>query len=271
MEMTEEGHDVKFWTKNKDEAKAGDGFVEKSKDYKEDVAWADLVICDDTGFGKINDVIRSSGTPVIGGTELSDALEEDRGIGQRIFKKLGMQTLESKEFKKISDAVVYVTQNPRRYVVKVSGKAQEDKTLTYVGQLEDGRDIGPVLLRMEHKKASGIDSVELQEAVQGIEVAIGGFFNGKDFLDPVLVNFEHKALMPGDKYSPTQQKGIGPATGEMGTVGCWKDKGFKLYSETLDKFVPILASEGYRGTSISTAFYNTIIAILLDLSSALLK
>lgn len=245
MEMMEEGHEVKFFVKNEDEAKAGDGFVPKSKDYKGDISWADLVISDDTGFGQINDLIREKGTPVIGGTALSDALEEDRGIGQRIFSKLGFKTLESHEFKKISEAVQFVEKNPARYVVKVSGEAQEDKTLTYVSQLEDGRDIGPVLLHMEKKK--GISSIELQEAVTGTEVAIGGFFNGKDFLDPVLVNFEHKALMPGDKYSPTQQKGIGPATGEMGTVGIWKDKGFKLYSETLEKFVPILKEEGYRG------------------------
>lgn len=242
-EMIEEGHDVLFWSESKGEA---EGFVPESKDYKDDLPWADLVICDCTGFGKINDAVRKRGIPVIGGTALSDAMEEDRGVGQKLFKALGMKVLESKEFKKIPEAIKYVQDNPKRYVVKVSGNVA-DKSLTYVGQLEDGRDIPPVLFHMEHRTGDGITSVEVQEAVSGTEVAIGGFFNGKDFLDPVLVNFEHKKLMPGDKFSPTAQSGLGPATCEMGTVGFWRDKGFRLYTETLERFVPVLAKMGYRG------------------------
>jgi phosphoribosylamine---glycine ligase len=239
--MAYEGHEVKFHTKKPEHKKGGDGFVPKTEDWKEDLKWCDYVICDDTGWGKVNDSIRQMEIPVVGGTTLSDAMEEDRATGQKMFKALGMETLQSRDFKDIKEAMNYVLENPRKYVVKVSGKAQEDKSLTYVGQADDGSDILPVLEHTSKKLA--VDSIQVQDAVSGIEVAIGGFFNGKDFLDPVSVNFEHKKLMP----SRTEQAGIGPATGEMGTVNLWRDKGFALYGETLEKFVPVLKKTGYHG------------------------
>lgn len=241
-EMISEGHAVKMWIKDKADKKLGNGFVPKVKDWQAELEWADLVICDDVGMGKQNDSIRRLGVPVVGGTVLSDALEENRGAGQRMFKALGMATLPYQTFKNLDEAIAYVRDNPRKYVVKVDGKAQNDKTLTYVGECEDGKDVEPVLFHMK-QKVSQVSTVQLQDRVLGVEVAIGGFFNGHEFLDPVFVNFEHKKLMP----SRTEQAGVGPATGEMGTVGCWKDKGFQLYRETLERFVPVLSKEGYRG------------------------
>lgn len=243
MEMMEEGHEVKVHILKPQDRKMGNGFVPKTKDWEAELEWADLVICDDTGFGKQNDAIRRMGIPVVGGTALSDALEENRGAGQRMFKALGMETLKSMDFKTIKEAIKYVQDNPKRYVVKVSGQAQKDKSTTYVGECEDGKDVEAVLFHMEQTKGASVGVVEVQDCVQGVEVAIGGFFNGQEFLDPVFVNFEHKKFFP----SRTEQSGMGPATSEMGTIGCWKDKGFKLYRETLERFVPILANEGYRG------------------------
>lgn len=242
MEMVKQGNDCRFWVKNTDESGVEGGGVVLVKSYKDSVDWAELVISDDTCFGKILDGIREKGIPCVGGTALTDALEEDRGLGQRLFKAVGMETLDSEEFTSIPEAIAYVKKNPRAYVIKVSGKAQDDKTFTYVGETPDGMDIPPVLQHYEKRMAEGIESVEIQEKVQGIEVAVGGFFNGEDFLNPVCFNFEHKKLMPGPTAS-----GTGPATGEMGTVHVWKDKGFVLYKETLERCIPMLKKEGYRG------------------------
>jgi len=241
--MAKEGHEVKFYTKSDDDKDAGTGFVDTVDNYEDNVDWADLIITDDTIWGKVNEDLRKKGKAVIGGTRVTDELEEDRQAGQDMFEALGMQAIESQDFTDLAKAMAYLEENPRKVVVKVSGKAQDDKTLTYVGQMEDGSDVPKVLEHYKARMSSGIESVQVQDAVEGTEVAIGGWFNGKDFLDPVLVNFEHKKLMG----SRTEQSGIGPATGEMGTIGCWKDKGFGLYEETLRRFVPLLKKEGYRG------------------------
>ena len=65
-----------------------------------------------------------------------------------------------------------------------------------------------------------------------MEVAVGAFFNGKEFIYPLNVNFEHKKLFPGN---------IGPSTGEMGTAMFWSGPN-KLFNSTLKKMEAKLAS-----------------------------
>ena len=70
-----------------------------------------------------------------------------------------------------------------------------------------------------------------------MEVAVGGFFNGKEFIRPVNINFEHKRLFPGN---------IGPSTGEMGTLMLWIQKS-RIFELTLEKIKQNLAASGYIG------------------------
>src|SRR6056297_2935253 len=79
---------------------------------------------------------------------------------------------------------------------------------------------------------------QLQRKVEGVEVAICGFFDGNEFIDQVNFNFEHKKLFPGN---------IGPSTGEMGTSMFWAGQN-KLFKETFGKIEDWLANEGYVGS-----------------------
>jgi phosphoribosylamine--glycine ligase len=67
---------------------------------------------------------------------------------------------------------------------------------------------------MAQKMEKGVSGVEVQEKVDGIEVGVGGLFNGKVLVGPCEIDFEHKKLMSGE---------IGPNTGEMGTVMRYTD------------------------------------------------
>jgi phosphoribosylamine--glycine ligase len=78
---------------------------------------------------------------------------------------------------------------------------------------------------------------QLQRRVTGVEIAVGAFFNGREFVTPINVNFEHKKLFPGN---------LGPSTGEMGTLMYWGDPN-RIFSATLKKLEPKLAEEGYVG------------------------
>ena len=242
MACEEAGHETRFWIQDKDSLDVGDGFITKAKDWKELLGWCDLLISDDTHMAKITDPFRDNGIPVIGGTKMTDALEEDRGMGQKLFKAAGLDVLESKEFKTMEEAISYVQDNPGPYVVKVSGTAQNDKTSTYVGQMEDGADIVPVLEHMAEKLEKGVEGVEIQEKVDGLEVALTGFFNGEKFIGPCFVNFEHKKLM-----SWKCQSGIGPNTGEMGTTGYWLDQEIPLFQKVMAPMVSPLREMGYHG------------------------
>ena len=102
--------------------------------------------------------------------------------------------------------------NPDRYVLKPSGKAQNEKELLFIGQEADGKDVVQVL---EHYKANWSKKIKeflIQKYAEGVEIAVGAFFNGKDFVLPICVNFEHKRLFPNE---------LGPSTGEMGTSMYW--------------------------------------------------
>ncbi len=233
-----EGHEVRYYIENKDEADIGDGFVPKVDTWEPHVDWADVIIFDDVlGQGEKAAAMREQGKFVIGGTAYTDRLEDDRSFGQDELKKAGVSIVNYKEFTDFDEAIAHVKANPRNYVIKPSGEAQNIKRLLFVGMEDDGSDVVRVLEAYKRVWSDTIKVFQLQNRVTGVEVAVGGFFNGKKFLEPININFEHKKLFPGN---------IGPATGEMGTSMFWS-KPNRLFNATLKKMEAKLSSEGYVG------------------------
>ena len=237
-QVSKEGHNVKFFIKNSTEKEIGDGFVQKSQDWKEDVAWADVVVFDDVlGMGKEAQKLRAEGKLAVGGTPYTDRLEDDRAFGQEELKKNSINILPYQEFHDFKEAIKFVEANPSKYVIKPSGAAANIKRLLFVGEEDDGKDVIQVLDAYDKAWSKKIKSFQLQKRMLGVEVAVGGFFNGKNFINPINVNFEHKKLFPGN---------IGPSTGEMGTAMYWSNPN-AIFNNTLKKMEPILRQEGYVG------------------------
>jgi phosphoribosylamine---glycine ligase len=237
-EVVKEGHQVKYFIQNPEEMEIADGFVPKCDDWRREVDWADVIVFDDVlGQGTLAHELRREGRKVVGGTPYSDRLEDDRAFGQQELKDAGVSIIPQANFTSFDDAIAYVKANPNRYVIKPSGEAQNMKGLLFVGEEEDGRDVIQVLDDYQRAWADRIREFQLQRRVLGVEVATGAFFNGKEFVYPVCVNFEHKKLFPGD---------IGPSTGEMGTAMFWSEPN-KIFAATLKKMEPRLAEEGYVG------------------------
>ncbi|MCX6777477.1 MAG: phosphoribosylamine--glycine ligase [Candidatus Micrarchaeota archaeon] len=236
-QIHKEGHEVKYFISEKSEKDVCDGFVDKCDDWKPLKDWADLIIFDDINFGGVADGLRKEGKAVVGGSAYADKLEDDRDFGQFELKKAGINILPNWNFTDFDEAIKFVQSNPARYVIKPNGSAQNEKELLFIGQEEDGNDIVNVLLRYKKSWSKKLNNFQLQKFVQGVEVAVGAFFNGKDFVYPINVNFEHKRMFSG---------GLGPNTGEMGTLMFWSP-GNKLFNETLAKMKPYLAASGYVG------------------------
>lgn len=237
-QVRQEGHDVLMYIDEDDWAAIGDGFVPKTRDWKKQVDWADVIIFDDVlGWGDVAAKLRKKGKAVVGGTAYTDKLEDDRSFGQQELEKAGVTILPYKEFTDFDDAVAYVRKHPNEYVIKPSGEAQEHKNLLFVGQEEDGSDVVRVLTAYKKTWSDTIKVFQLQEKVTGVEVGIGAFFNGHRFLTPININFEHKKLFPGE---------VGPATGEMGTSMFWARPN-KLFNQTLKKLERRLSREKYVG------------------------
>jgi len=237
-QVVKEGHEAKLWIQNPQERGIADGFVAKTDDWRREVDWAEVVVFDDVlGMGALAEELRNAGKPVVGGSPYTDRLEDDRAFGQQELKSVGVSIIPHENFTSFDEAVKYVEANPNRYVIKPSGEAQNIKRLLFVGEEDDGRDVIQVLQDYKRAWSDKVKEFQLQRRIMGVEVAVGAFFNAKEFVTPVCVNFEHKKLFPGD---------IGPPTGEMGTSMFWSEPN-RLFNATLKKMEAKLAEARYTG------------------------
>ena len=237
-QVQKEGNEVKIFIASESDKDVYDGFLEKVNKWEEFVDWADVVVFDDVGFGKIADSLRKTDKLVVGGSEYTDKLEEDRQFGQEEMKNAGMIVLPNWNFTDFDTAISFIKSNPGRYVFKPSGTiSSDDKGILFMGQEEDGKDIIEVLEQNKILWAKKINKFQLQKMAVGVEVAVGAFFNGDDFIYPININFEHKRLFPGD---------IGPYTGEMGTLMFWSPSN-DIFQTTLLKLKDKLKNSGYQG------------------------
>lgn len=236
--LVKEGHEVKAYIKAKSDADVYNGFIEKVEKWEDWVDWSDIVIFDDVEFGDAAMRLRKKGKSVIGGTPYTDKLEIDREFGQEELRKHGVNTLPSWNFTSYEDVITFIKENPARYVFKPSGNTPSGgKGLLFIGEEEDGKDLIEILDQNKKIWQKKAPVFQLQKFVSGVEVAVGAFFNGKDFILPINVNFEHKRIFPGD---------IGPFSGEMGTLMYWSEPN-KLFRMTLERMRPALVESGYIG------------------------
>ena len=238
IQLLREGHEVKFYFEDRYSVDVYDGFLEKVSNWKVYQSWADVIIFDDENFGYFADKLRKKNKRVIGGSKYTDRLETDRDFGQVELEKNGVKVASLWHFSDSGKAIDFVKKNPSRYVFKPSGDAQSgDKREVLVSHKEDGTDLIEFL--QQHKRIITRKSPKfvLQKFISGVEVGVGAFFNGADFIYPININFEHKHLFP---------KNLGPMTGEMGTLMFWSRKN-KIFRLTLLKMKSALRKSSYVG------------------------
>jgi phosphoribosylamine---glycine ligase len=236
--LKKEGHAVKAYIKSKADADVYLGFIDRVDDWESEVDWADVIIFDDVEFGEVAEKLRKKGKLVIGGSVYTDRLEIDREFGQQELKKYGIATLPNWQFSDYDAACKFIEENPDRYVFKPSGNTPSaGKGLLFIAQEDDGKDLLQLLNQNKKVWKKKAPSFQLQKFVSGVEVAVGAFFNGKEFVPPINVNFEHKRVFPGN---------VGPFTGEMGTLMYWTQTS-PLFEATLAKMAAPIRESGYVG------------------------
>jgi len=239
--LQEEGNEVKVYIHRKSHQKHYDGIIEnKIKDWKKELKWVGrdgLIIFDYSDMGAIQDRLRKEGYNVVGGCRIGDLLENNRKFGQRIFSQVGMEIKASRTFYDIDKAISFIRRNPSSWVIKQNG--QLDKDLNYVGRLETGEDAIAVLELYRKILPKSYINFDLQKRVDGVEIGVGRYFNGKNWVGPIEFNIEHKCLFPG---------GLGPKTYEMGTIMWYSDdENNKLYQETIARMKDYLEKIGFVG------------------------
>jgi phosphoribosylamine--glycine ligase len=237
--LKKEGHSVKLFIKSKYSTGIFDNIVEKTRNWKKELAWVKkdgLIVFDDSGFGKIQDNLRKEGYLVFGGSAEADKIEYNRQYTEKIFRENNIEFFPTKTFKNVVEAAEYASINPNMWVIK--REKDNNKFVSYVGHDEYGRDVVGLLKNYSQIPKINRQPVSLQERIVGVEVGVGRYFNGQNWVGPIEINIEHPHLFPGD---------IGPYTSEMGTLAWYVSEENKLYVETLKKLETYLRKIRFKG------------------------
>ena len=148
----------------------------------------------------------------------------------------GMSVAESHAFDSFDDGIAFVRERPARYVLKLSGSDLASGH-TFPSELADGRDMIAMLEWHNHRWVTERPSFILMERLEGVEIGVGGYFNGQRFLRPACLDWEHKRFFTGD---------IGELTGEMGTLVTYESDD-RMFAATLAKLEPALREAGHVG------------------------
>ena len=237
LRLAADGHDVKISIADPMCHGTLAGLVERVDNWETELPWIraagddGLIVFENVadGRGERQDQLRRDGLNVIGSSAYGAKLEHDRSYAQRILAGLGLSVPRIWDFTAPDEACRFVTDRPGRYVFKSNGPDDP----TYVGADARGEDIKALLNLKPPRSASFI----LMEAIDGVEMGVGAYFNGERFLLPACLDWEHKRFFPG---------GLGELTGEMGTVVTYARTN-RFFDLTLRTMEPLLREEGYCG------------------------
>jgi len=243
LRLMQAGHEVRVFMGDEKSHDVMQGMIDFVPDWRASLEWVreagdeGIVVFETATLGGEQDSLRAAGYNVVGGSSVGDRLENDRKFGQEMLAGHGMQTAFSREFSSFDEAIAFIHAQPRRYVFKLNG-ANWLSARNYVGQMDDGRDVIALLTAARDRwSAEESASFLLMEFIDGVEVGVGAFFNGRKFLEPANLDWEHKRFFPGD---------IGELTGEMGTVVTYRGAR-RMFEATLSRLAPILEESGYCG------------------------
>ena len=244
LRLVEAGHEVKVYVENSDYHDVYAGMLTFTSDWQSELEWIrragqdGIILFESATKGSIQDALRQDGYQVIGGSALGDMLEGNREFGQKILQKIGMKIANSFRFTDYDKAIDHINNTNKRYVYKSNG-ANSERTRNYIGMAEDGSDLVSLLKHYKSQMTAKLNELDfiLMEYISGIEIGVGAFFNGEQFLQPACLDWEHKRFFNGN---------LGELTGEMGTVVTYRGANL-IFERSLLHLESILKDSGYCG------------------------
>ncbi len=208
------------------------GVVDKVATWQEGERWADFLVYDDNKCLHVK-----TKKPKFGGTEFCARLEDDRKFTQDLCKRVGINVGAHKSFKTGKEVIQHLKENPGAWVVKPQG-GKADSWHLIVGAKDHDQE---TIQQVERLVAAGlvVESWEVEEKFEGLEVAVSRWCNGRNWIGPININFEHKRI---------NERETGALCGEAGTLMKYvEDAHLPLFEDTLAKLLPALRAADFRG------------------------
>ena len=239
LRLAEEGHDVRVFIREPLCHGTLAGMIPRVDDWEHELNWIraagqdGLVLFEGVSdsAGSRQDALRAEGFNVIGGSAFGDRLENDRLYAQEVLRDLGLPIATMAEFARPEQSAAYIAAKPGRYVLKFNGGDDLGAADNYVGRMRDGRDVQAMIEAKFRQPEKSSMSFVLMEHVSGIEMGVGAYFDGEQFLTPACLDWEHKAFFPGD---------LGELTGEMGTVVTYERTSKFFQCDAWSEWAPLL-------------------------------
>ncbi|MEI6533514.1 MAG: phosphoribosylamine--glycine ligase [Candidatus Roizmanbacteria bacterium] len=142
---------------------------------------------------------------IFGPTKKSAQIETSKAWASQFMYKYAIPEAESYSFTSYEKALEFSKKEHRLFVVKASGLASGKGVIVPQSKEEEFKAIEEVMVQKKFGDAGS--SIVLQELLQGVEVSLLAFCDGKNIV-PMLPAQDHKRIFDFDQ---------GPNTGGMGT------------------------------------------------------
>lgn len=232
QKLWEEGHEVRIWVQSEGFDFVLQNMVEQVSSWRPSASnWADLVISDMVGFGRLATALEQFGVLHLGFNPIADMMELDRAKQMELFRRFQIDIPITEEFENPNAAKAILDDWAESgYVIKPSGNLNTGQTFVV-------RDAD--IFDWALDQFAGDQDLIVQRLISGVEISTEGWFNGSSWIEPFNHTFESKRFLNGD---------VGPNTGCMGNVVWAIDKPEKdRFVQILKRLTPFLKAADYRG------------------------
>ena len=164
-----------------------------------------IIGMDDPLVGGIVDVFEKEGLRVFGPRKNAAIIEGSKAFSKDLMKKYGITTAKYESFSDYDKAKEYLDKQDMPVVIKADGLALGKGVL--ICTTRDEAETGLKEIMLDKKFGSAGNKVVIEEFLQGPEVSVLSFCDGKTVV-PMVSAQDHKRALDGDK---------GLNTGGMGT------------------------------------------------------
>ncbi|MBO7368853.1 MAG: phosphoribosylamine--glycine ligase [Clostridia bacterium] len=152
------------------------------------------------------DELEKKGIPCFGPRKNAAIIEGSKVFSKNLMKKYGIPTAGFEVFTDYNSALEFIKKAPLPAVIKADGLALGKGVIIAQERSEAIKAVTDMM--QEHKFGKSGDNVVIEEFLEGPEVSVLAFTDGKTIV-PMVSSMDHKRALDGDK---------GLNTGGMGTI-----------------------------------------------------